>query len=541
MQRSNSKHDSVVSNSTDSVQDKLSSEDVLVKKENPPQEKEQGQTSAHSPRSTKQAELPQKEHKNKAHSPGEAPVPLKKELPNVVDDSRRITGDRPVNSQDERETLVVTLKIPKTLRTAVKRLLGMRPSPQHWKDKMARYEAEARDDAHVERNSVSEKTAPRLAGKALKRSVDTKEEPIKGIARKVPASSGAYKTLERERASSITSSGTTKRSRTDEEDPTSQPQAKRKKGPDSIKLERNSSTPLEPAFKSPTLTNSQRAQSQQVTPTARRDLRTSIAMQRVESTDSVGNSPSAAAHTPAANHTSATSSHLARENSTIRPSPSSGVRTQQTQAWEEEKTRFITLGRKVKHLASDHEIKKERDLAAIAAVESFLTFILAFYCDELAYVSRNPPQLSNCLNSWSTLHSFYAFVKRLTTPYPHLYGLVCHLGVVYNSRIIEACAATKTGSGLRDAWNTLKSSSADANAKLRLDVLMHEYPAIWRAATEVHTADEGVGPEPGKYAGGFTLPIGADTGPLQAVRFGRALLDEWCKKQGVKYAPKLLL
>lgn len=401
------------------------------------------------------------------------PDKARKQPANIPDPNTRDTPQEPQEQEPLQPSLIVKLKIPKSMRKNICRYLQMKP----------------------------QRTIP-----------DPPPE-------KPPASSSALK-----------------RPRAAEED-VPQPDPKRKKPikvEPAIKQESSTPAPATPA-------------AQKDTPTARnnnnssnKDLRTSVAMKRVESTDSIANG------TPPSSR---------RPNAKVKPSPSNtNTKTSETLAWEAESARIGKLGRELKHAASDSAQKTRNDqtssLAAAQSLESFLCFILSFYCRERGFQSRNPPSPLDPTHTWLTLPAFIKFVRTHCHGFPVLEGLACHLGVVCNAMIMLRLTSKRSSDltpeesrALHDAVSAGLKASHEASSKLPLKALTKNFPDTWKkgldASAATKTADEDV--KPGKFAGPFSLPLGLDTEPIVAVRVGCALLAEWCRAKGLGYAMKLSL
>ena len=308
----------------------------------------------------------------------------------------------------------------------------------------------------------------------------------------------------------------TKRPRVAEDD-TDLPESKRKK---TIKAEPSTPAPVTPA-------------AQKETPTARtkKELQTST-LRRVASTDSMVNG------TP-------TAPSSRQVNGTAKPSPSAGhTKTAETQAWEVESARIGKIGRDLKHAASANAQKKSQgdmELAAVQSLESFLCFILSFYCTERGLASRNPPAPPEPGRTWLTLPAFVKFVRVHCHEFPHLEGLVCHLGVVCNAMILSSltCRSQRPQEmtredtrAIHDAAVSALKSSREGAAKLPLASLVTEFPKTWKKSMDAGpSSDEDI--KPGRYAGALTLPLGLESEPLGAVRVGHAMLAEWCARRNM--------
>ncbi|KAI4715713.1 hypothetical protein E4T48_08106 [Aureobasidium sp. EXF-10727] len=320
----------------------------------------------------------------------------------------------------------------------------------------------------------------------------------------------------------------TKRPRPAEED-TPLPESKRKKALktelSNVKQEPSTPLPVTPA-------------AQKATPIARnatKDLRAS-AMKRVESTDSMVNG------TPQSSR---------QVNGITRPSPSSGhVKTVESKAWDVEAARLGNLGRELKHAASDldkpntnssHADSRSRETAAAMSLESFLLFMLSFYCSDRGLAVRNPPAPLDGGRTWGTIPAFSNFVRTRCQYFPALDGVACHLGAVCNAMIMLRLTTIRERSQDMTPEEARLKASKEGTSKLPLSTIMSTFPKTWKKAMNSNAPTTGAEDDIkiGRYAGDITLPLGMDTEPLIAVRVGYALLREWCVSKGLRYEMKL--
>lgn len=421
---------------------------------------------------------------------------VKRETPPNTEDLQNDSQPRPLPA------LLVKLKIPRHHRGNVRRLLAMPP---------ARKNNDRRD-------------------------AETKEDAAKGVARKASKASGKAHVPGEGLAS--------KRPRLDIGD--ASPPAAKRNAPEDAKLEKAPRTPVQPSFESPTLPSS--VQKLQLTPAGHRDLRTSVAMKRVESSDGPSSTPPINDHTPS----SKPGVNAAQQNSSMtRPSPSASsasTKTPESQAWADEHMRLGAVGRDLKHSLQVYR-KRNDGSAALASLESFLAFILAFYCQEQSMATRDPPLTLDPTNSWLTLHGFWNAVCQQCRPYPRLYGLASHLGVFYNGVIFARLGSgsksrdvEKDLRNLQDAALALTKAGRSAEENLPLTAVISDFPQTWKrysaqgisVTAEDHT-------RPGQYEGRLILPFGTHTTPLHAVRAGHAMLSEWVAKADLGYKMKLSL
>ncbi|KAH0292939.1 hypothetical protein M436DRAFT_38597 [Aureobasidium namibiae CBS 147.97] len=411
-------------------------------------------------------------------------------LPPVAEQSRKHppnipepkTRDSPQEEEQDStpSSLVVHLKIPKSMRKNIGRYLQMKPQPQ--------------------------------------------------VIRVLPP--------EKQTAPAQATPQAAKRPRPAEED-TPLLESKRKKA---IKPEL-STTKQEPSTPSSATLAVQKAT--RIARSATKDLRTSAAMKRVESTDSMVNG------TPQSSR---------QVNGVTKPSPSSGsIKTAESKAWVIEAARIGNLGRELKHAVSaldkaesnnGHTESRPRETAAAMSLESILLFMLSFYCTDRGLAARNPPAPLDGGHTWATIPAFINFVRTRCQYFPALDGVACQLGAVCNAMIVLRLTTIRERPqdmtpeetrALHNAASTGLKVSKDGSSKLSLSTIMSSFPKTWKKAMNSNVSGTGAEDDVkiGRYAGDIALPLGMDTEPLIAVRVGYALLREWCASKNLKYEMKL--
>lgn len=276
----------------------------------------------------------------------------------------------------------------------------------------------------------------------------------------------------------------------------------------------------------------------------------------------------------------------------VQVSPSNGdvmrARDQERRSWRDEYTKFTGLGRESKHTAdgysraratsSEHVSALDGKLAAASAIESILCFIVAFVANDR---HRSLARQIGDSETWRSIIPYWRVVERTTSAYPHLHGLCLVLGAVSRDTIntldLERLAVcplpgeqspvpTPGSDGntvtsdrnnsnrshnkkeFLDLRNRLPENHKEANRlwlegcrELSDDVLAKEYPETWSSRSR-NFAERGHDDfKIGQYAGGFFLPFGRTTTPMETVRFGVALLREWCKKENIDFKARLKL
>ncbi|KAI5208103.1 hypothetical protein E4T39_01613 [Aureobasidium subglaciale] len=375
---------------------------------------------------------------------------------------------------------------------------------------------------------------PKSMRKNLSRYLQMKPQPHTQVIRVLPP--------EKPSAPAPVASQATKRPRPAEED-VALPDSKRKKDAKTEFNKPEASVKQEPVTSSPATPAATKD-----TPTARgttKDLRMSAAMKRVESSDAMVNG---------------TPQSTRQANGIAKPSPSSSnTKTAESSAWEGEAVRVGSLGRELKHAASELDPSRStggktdsrsREVAAAMSLESLLLFMLSFYCTERGLAARNPPAPLSGARTWATIPAFINFVRTRCQYFPILDGLACHLGAMCNGMVMLRLTTMRERPQdmTPEEARTLHSAAVAAlkvskcgDAKLPLSTIMSTFPKTWKRAMNSNgtaaAAENDV--KVGRYSGDFTLPLCTNTEPLNAVRIGYALLKEWCASKGLKHEMKL--
>lgn len=270
--------------------------------------------------------------------------------------------------------------------------------------------------------------------------------------------------------------------------------------------------------------------------------------------------------------------------------PAANNRDQDKKAWRDEYSKYSGLGRELKHTAdryakakaaaaSDQNSISDGKLAAAHGVESILCFIVAFILND--HQRSMARQISDS-DTWRSIIAYWRVVEKMTSPYPHLHGLCLILGAVshdtINSLDLERLAvcplpgeqspvptpgsdgntimSSDRGNNNRgqnkkeflDLRNRLPENHREANRlwlegcrQLADDVLAKEFPETWSSRSR-NFAERGHDRfKLGQYKGGFYLPFCRTTTPMEAVRFGVALLREWSRKEDIDFKALLKL
>lgn len=223
----------------------------------------------------------------------------------------------------------------------------------------------------------------------------------------------------------------------------------------------------------------------------------------------------------------------------------------------------------LKDLSNKTDIERKRGV--MIGTESVLCYILAFTLfDE---PQRQFGQFGN-VEGWKSMLRLLDLINRESQPFKHLTGLLLQLeGIIrdymvcYNFQRLDHNPLEQkvSDTAIADSTKTKEEHKAAAyhtsfhefrryfersqNAwRSGLDLLKtsdieSEYPMTW-AKREWHfvlpvkSADAVI---QGEYQRSFNLPMGPLTSGLQAVNFGMSFLEEWSKKNGVEWEPKLEL
>lgn len=176
------------------------------------------------------------------------------------------------------------------------------------------------------------------------------------------------------------------------------------------------------------------------------------------------------------------------------------------------------------------------------------------------YKSHLQHHQSDLNNSWRTLFPLFRFFKNNCQEFPHLEGLRLQLGAIICARIATIVAqrpppsASDDKNGLTndkaisimgENIQTMATLVAESRSKLPFDTIISTYQKTWDG--RARGVDAECDPrswekhEPCSLEGSYSLPLGADTSPVQAVRMGIIFLDEWMSKENVDYKMQLKL
>jgi hypothetical protein len=257
--------------------------------------------------------------------------------------------------------------------------------------------------------------------------------------------------------------------------------------------------------------------------------------------------------------------------------PVSRSRNSERRAWKDEYQRLGNLGRELKHAAERHTNKDavtagDEKLAVVTAIEAVLCFILAFVADDQ---SKALARQVGDSSTWLSILAYWRVVRKNSAPYPRLHSLCLILGAVSYDAIhaldLERLAVaplpgdhtpvpTPGSDGTTVTSDENKKNRRDIiELKNRLpefykesqrlwleglqglseDILAREFPDTWsrRSRRYSHLGKQKL--KIGDYTGEFLFPPGKTSAPVETVRFGCAILREWCMKEGVAWSCRL--
>ncbi len=347
--------------------------------------------------------------------------------------------------------------------------------------------------------------------------------------------------------------------------PSEPPSQRPRMAPSSSNLSERPTTPIPPAFKSPSTQNPLQPRSTFSTP--KKDLK-STAMRRVESSEGLD------ARTPNASMTrqSTPGSTEKPQSSNRLPSPFDlnavpAHRDDLRRAWKALNVKYYDLGRTLKHEGQSllQQETPDETRGVLLHVEALLCFMLNQTALSYANNGSDP--------GWRTILPYLIFVHRVSKPFPQLHGLVSQLGAVCRQTIAKfdlerlareplpddhtAGSAPTPGSDgntkssedsdkARKRWNTFRSDLTD-NAKelhrawldgyqkLSPEILKQDFPDTW--ATRARDSSlKAAGVErltPENLGGRYFLPLDANSMPVEAVRYARGVLGEWVAGEGM--------
>lgn len=419
-------------------------------------------------------------------------------------------------------------------------------------------------DAPVERGKDAVKEA---AVKAPDGPVIKKKPIPKAIARRgdtaIPATTAAPGASTSARPTITTTKVPEKRPRAEEDATLSVPS----KRPRALSQQNRPITPVQatssPAPPSKT-SSAQKNQTQYLTP--KKDPK-GVSMLRTASSESHDTTPGRSGATPAgakadpkAGPTSAPLAGKKQADISLLSQTSMKL-NQMGRALKHEATKILTAGGKID--------KQDEKRAAVTNLECILSYMAAYYTQDLSLHLRNRP--GEVEQTWKTLLPLCHSYARCTKDFPHLDGLRSYLSSTIASAICTHVAQRGTtprtthdspqdtapppptpmdstkpanhATTLADnfallADHTLKIARhfQDARLALPMETLQTQYKKTWaHRETNTRLMREPEKINPPRINGPYFLPLAADTTPIQAVRFGLQFLAEYCELEGLRY------
>ncbi|KAI9799542.1 MAG: hypothetical protein M1825_004468 [Sarcosagium campestre] len=460
--------------------------------------------------------------------------------------------------------LVVKLKYGRSNRKAVQRLLNMKPSPK----KTDRAEKILASDGKLR---VQEDV--NLKDRQKDKDKETSRSQVGDADKSRPQKTGD------------------KRPRLAEVEHGGDAPLKRQRVPESLDTSKRPMTPIPAAFKSPALSNPPSVQKSRGT-TPMKDVK-GAAMRRIDSSESFARTPLASrAEVNESPNGLGKSDGKAKAQAQV----ADGEKGKEAEAWRHENKKLSELARSIKHEAQkiliplgDGEILEDHlaRKGAVIYLESVLCYFLAFAADDEARRLTRPGSASNAWRtvSWRTLLPLWEFVERKCRQYSALHGLCLQLGALcreaihshdmdrfHTEPLPDIAAASRadeavppTPGAFSDSNGSEKDGKAAAYkrnyvrwkaemmsnsqelrrlwvagiAALPAEDLRLSFPRSWAKASKAPPARSSERVAPGKYRGGYYLPLSSVTPAVEAVRAATALLKEWCKGEGVDWASRL--
>ncbi|QDS76963.1 hypothetical protein FKW77_005412 [Venturia effusa] len=454
----------------------------------------------------------------------------------------------PVSSKS---SLIVRLKYGKRNRQRIELYLKLPPNPSRKSPKSSKKidhiasEARERSDARGRASSSASQTADR-SSRAESRETPHSSQSIR------PKPAGVAE----------------KRPRAEESDgPPANP--KRLKVVDLNRNNNNKpSTPLPPPLLSPVLIQSASKAHAQATP-RNKHLKSAV-MERSSSNDSIAPTPGAAGTPPP--RTGPTSAPL--------NGVAAGIKAVQLRALNDLSIKYNRLGRQLKHANQDifkksNRTEEDQKRAALTGLECILSYMLAYTLGDAR--RRLESKVCELEGTWISLIPLFRHLGSSTRHYTDLRGLHAYLGVAINARILGALLEKRSrsssnpsvavespqggpapseasgagSSGVNsdskndlEIWKALNELSMKAKRSLPMKTLEGKFPGTCESGSLIGEGDgEKLVGDQGEplFDGEFSLPIGSESTPIQAVRFGVSLLSEWCRVEEMRYEAQLVL
>ncbi|KAK6433702.1 hypothetical protein LTR95_010117 [Oleoguttula sp. CCFEE 5521] len=440
------------------------------------------------------------------------------------------------------QSLIVKLKIKKSMRPDVKRLLAfpggtaVNRTPLASSVKPQDLQSSDSIEPHATDKPAAGRDAARRSGKGVAQKIIPTAKKV-GTAEKRPredsevADSPAKKHKADEGSSGFQSKP--------ENGPAVLSSPVKKRVPEPLQLKGRSTTPAQPDLRTPTTSSA--SKSQLATPVATNNRLAAVAMAREPSRESNYGTPTAPApDTPPT--TTQPRSQLTSSGPTSTVTDKIGTQV----TWNAQTAHFTSLGTSFKRAAQASHASQpaQAHTAALQALESFMAFILSFHCSDQSAQSAEPPSRP-ALQPWRSLVPYYGFVQKHCAPFALLAGIAAHLTVVTTSHILTLATQmpdrAPSHNSLLEIIGVQRKAAMEAEKHLNIHTLISMFPESWRSACASAGAADLSAPANATalLTGAFDLPLGCHTTPLMGVRASKALLKEWSVKQGGGYEFKL--
>ncbi|KAF2633288.1 hypothetical protein BU25DRAFT_355497 [Macroventuria anomochaeta] len=453
----------------------------------------------------------------------------------------------PVSTDDKEASLIVKLKFSKARAATVRQVLRLPP-------KRTLPERKERQDPPKE-------SPIKIRTKVVEEPVQKKPKPIPKVAARRPETSATSTPTSSTKPVVSAAKTAEKRPRTDDDALLTVPPKRQR----ALSSQDRPNTPTPQVTSSPALSSKSSAQkNQSLYATPKKDHK-AISMLRTGSSESHDTTPGRSGGTPANSRPDA------------RPAPTSAPMNGKKQAeislMAQTSMKLNQMGRALKHEATklltekgNKITKQDERRAAVTNLECILSYMAAYYAQDLSLNLRNRP--GEVESTWKTLLPLCLSYARFTKDFAHLDGLRSYLSSVVASTICtlvsQRSSSTKAHDSpqdvahaqlarehtslaenfalLADHTKKMMVHYQDARTALPLEGLQTIYKKTWAGReTNVKLIKEAEKVSGVCMSGPYFLPISNDTTPIQAVRFGLKFLSEYCEKEGLKYSLRVNL
>lgn len=438
------------------------------------------------------------------------------------------------------ERLIVKLKYGKQKAQIVQQILRLPPKRQ-------RAEKKERQETPKDAPARTHKDEPEVPEK--------KKKPIPKVAARVSTPNA----LSKNSSPAPASKSAEKRPRIEDDTSTEAP-SKRQRALSALD---RPTTPSAQIMSSPALSNKSSAQkSGGPYATPRKELK-ALNMLRSTSADGYDSTPGRSGVTPS------NTKHLEVKPPTS--APLSSRKQADIQALQQVSQKLNAMGRSLKHEAQKIMVEKgkqikdaDRKRATVLMVECILSYMAAYHAQDQSSKLRGRP--CEVEGTWKTLFPLCESYFNRTKDFPALDGLLRYLGSVISAAICHhvSCRERTRSSASKAAHDSPQDGpqpdSAPANLQLLTKFYMHLhdlqqeariilpiddlqtiYPKTWKAREASSKSKEPEKIRGSDLSGPYFLPLQSDTTPIQAVRFGLKLLEEFCSKEKLDYSLRVNL